>query len=397
MRKQEDRADITRSASFWISDVAVARFKSFCDQILNIRLDEVPTEQSIFMRQSFSIVFYATILFLMTNGLYLVKNIVMNTMIVIDMVPLYMMVFACLAMLIFLIVYKEYGTPLARYALLAFYVVVIAAVTVFMVSCNYHNIGLSISMCYLFVIMVAPTYKAFDTAVVCVLILVSWWLPGRLPYAENYNLFKHFLLRFSVIAGFLAVRSVFIRQAADERAAREMSNAFIKLAYNDVMTGTLNKKAMETYCTFVAEKMAPERVGIIICDIDDFKSYNDHYSHLKGDEALKHFAGSMTAVLVASDRYLFRFGGEEFVVILPDADEDEARRIAVELLGAVRAAAIPRADLPGRSIVTASFGVACGSGEELKDLSVIAKADQQLYLCKSSGKDGVAVGDTIYK
>lgn len=397
MRKQEDRADITRSASFWISDVAVARFKSFCDQILNIRLDEVPTEQSIFTRQSFSIVFYATILFLMTNGLYLVKNIVMDTMIVIDMVPLYMMVFACLAMLIFLIVYKEYGTQLARYALLAFYVVVIAAVTVFMVSCNYHNIGLSISMCYLFVIMVAPTYKALDTVIVCALIAVSWWLPGRLPYAENYNLFKHFLLRFSVIAGFLAVRSVFIRQAADERAAREMSNAFIKLAYNDVMTGTLNKKAMETYCTFVAEKMAPERVGVIICDIDDFKSYNDHYSHLKGDEALKHFAGSMTAVLAASDRYLFRFGGEEFVVILPDADEDEARRIAAGLLSAVRAAAIPRADLPGRSIVTASFGVACGSGEELKDLSVIAKADQQLYLCKSNGKDGVATGDTVYK
>ncbi len=397
MRKQEDRADITRSASFWISDAAVARFKSFCDQILNIRLDEVPTEQSIFTRQSFSIVFYATILFLMTNGLYLVKNIVMNTMIVIDMVPLYMMVFACLAMLIFLIVYKEYGTQLARYALLAFYVVVIAAVTVFMVSCNYHNIGLSISMCYLFAIMVAPTYEALDTVIVCALIAVSWWLPGRLPYAENYNLFKHFLLRFSVIAGFLAVRSVFIRQAADERAAREMSNAFIKLAYNDVMTGTLNKKAMETYCTFVAEKMAPERVGIIICDIDDFKSYNDHYSHLKGDEALKHVAGSMTAVLAASNRYLFRFGGEEFVVILPDADEDEARRIAAGLLSAVRAAAIPRADLPGRSIVTASFGVACGSGEELKDLSVIAKADQQLYFCKSNGKDGVAAGDTVYK
>lgn len=397
MRKQEDRADITRSASFWISDAAAARFKSFCDQILNIRLDEVPTEQSIFTRQSFSIVFYATILFLMTNGLYLVKNIVMDTMIVIDMVPLYMMVFACLAMLIFLIVYKEYGTQLARYALLAFYVAVIAAVTVFMVSCNYHNIGLSISMCYLFAIMAAPTYEALDTVIVCALIAVSWWLPGRLPYAENYNLFKHFLLRFSVIAGFLAVRSVFIRQAADERAAREMSNAFIKLAYNDVMTGTLNKKAMETYCTFVAEKMAPERVGIIICDIDDFKSYNDHYSHLKGDEALKHVAGSMTAVLAASDRYLFRFGGEEFVVILPDADEDEARRIAAGLLSAVRAAAIPRADLPGRSIVTASFGVACGSGEELKDLSVIAKADQQLYLCKSNGKDDVAAGDTVYK
>ena len=76
--------------------------------------------------------------------------------------------------------------------------------------------------------------------------------------------------------------------------------------------------------------------------------------------------------------------------------EDRANimRSAGELLGAVRAAAIPRADLPGKSIVTASFGVVCGSSAELKDLSVIAKADQQLYISKSSGKDSVAA---VYK
>lgn len=397
MRKQEDRADITRSASFWISDAAIARFKSFCDQILNIRLDEVPTEQSIFTRQSFSIVFYATILFLMTNGFYLVKNIVMNTMIVIDMVPLYMMVFACLAMLIFLIVYKEYGTQLARYALLAFYVVVIAAVTVFMVSCNYHNIGLSISMCYLFAIMVAPTYKTLDTVMVCVLIAVSWWLPGRLPYAENYNLFKHFLLRFSIVVGFIAIRSIFLRQSRNERSIKEMTHSFIKLAYNDVMTGTLNRKAMETYCAFTAEKLAPETVSVIIYDVDDFKSYNDHYSHIKGDEALRLIAESVVRILERMDRYLFRFGGEEFVVILPGIAEDEARRVAIELLGAVRAVAIPRDDLPGRSIITASFGVASASSRELNDLSVIAKADRQLYVCKKDGKDCVAAGNIIYR
>lgn len=397
MRKQEDRADITRSASFWISDAAAARFKSFCDQILNIRLDEVPTEQSIFTRQSFSIVFYATILFLMTNGLYLVKNIVMDTMIVIDMVPLYMMVFACLAMLIFLIVYKEYGTQLARYALLAFYVVVIAAVTVFMVSCNYHNIGLSISMCYLFVIMVAPTYKALDTVIICALIAVSWWLPGRLPYAENYNLFKHFLLRFSIVVGFIAIRSIFLRQSRNERSIKEMTHSFIKLAYNDVMTGTLNRKAMETYCAFTAEKLAPETVSVIIYDVDDFKSYNDHYSHIKGDEALRLIAESVVRILERMDRYLFRFGGEEFVVILPGIAEDEARRVAIELLGAVRAVAIPRDDLPGRSIITASFGVASASSRELNDLSVIAKADRQLYVCKKDGKDCVAAGNIIYR
>ena len=397
MRKQEDRSDMTRDMSFWISEAAFVRFQSFCDHVLGVTLDHVPTQQTIFMRQNFSVLFYATILFLMTNGFYLVKNIAMNTMLPIDMIPLYMMVSASLAMLLFSAFYKDYGSSLARFAQLAFYAVVIASVTVFMVSCNYHKIGLSISMCYLFAIMAAPPYKAVDTVVVCALIVASWWLPGQLPYAENYDLLKHFLLRFSVVVGLIALRSIFLRQTANERTVLGMSNSFLKLAYNDVMTGTLNKKAMDTYCKYIVRKLAPEKVSVIICDIDNFKSYNDHYSHLKGDEALKHFAGSIIAVLEASDRYLFRFGGEEFVVILPDADEEEARCVAVELLGAVRAAAISRDDLPGRSIVTASFGVACGSCAELNDLSLVAKADKQLYLCKSGGKDCAAAGDTIYR
>ena len=105
----------------------------------------------------------------------------------------------------------------------------------------------------------------------------------------------------------------------------------------------------------------PRRNGSasLFFDVDDFKSYNDNYSHMKGDEALRRVAGSVVGVLAAADRYLFRFGGEEFVVILPDIGEEEARRIAGALLDA-RAAAVPREDLPDRHIVTASFGVACG-------------------------------------
>ena len=397
MEKYKDKSVITKDMFRWSSNAAFARFKSFCDNVLGTKVDEVPTEQSIFMRQSLSIVFFATILFLITNGFYLVKNIVFNTMIVIDMIPLYMMVASSVAMMIFLMLYKNHGSELSRYVLLAYYAVVIASVTIFMVSCNSHKIGLSISMCYLFVIMIAPTYKLFDTVLICVLILISWWLPGKLPYADNYNLFKHFLLRFSIVAGFIAVRTVFIRQSANERYITEMSNSFVKLAYNDMMTGTLNKKALETYCTFVAEKMMPEKVSVIIYDIDNFKSYNDNYSHMKGDEALRLVAESVVDVLKKSDRYLFRFGGEEFVAVLPDTDEDDAQRVASELLGAVRSAAIPRDDLPGKSIVTASFGVACGTSGELKNLSLIAKADKQLYVGKNGGKDCVAANGVIYR
>ena len=301
MERRGDKVDIVQRVSCWISDMAFARFKSFSDRVLGIQIDEIPTVESILMRQNFSVVFYAAILFILTNGIYLVKNIAARSMIPIDMVPLYMMIGGSLAMLVFTIAYKkrggEYDAPPARFALLAYYGVVIASVTVFMVSCNFHRVGLSISMCYLFAIMIAPTYRRVDTVAVCVLILISWWLPGQLPYAENYDLFKHFLLRFSIIVGFIVLRSIFLRQSANERHIKEMGHAFIKLAYNDVMTETLNKKAMETYGTFIADKIAPERVSVIIFDVDDFKSYNDNYSHMKGDEALKCIAESVAAVL----------------------------------------------------------------------------------------------------
>lgn len=397
MKKDKDNSSIAKDLAFRISDSALARFKSFCNNILGAEVDEIPSQQSIFMKQNFSIVFFATILFLLTNGFYLVKNIALKTMITIDMVPLYMMVAASIGMLIFVTGNKRYDSPLSRFVLLAFYTVVIASVTVFMVSCNFHKIGLSISMCYLFVIMIAPTYKRADTVFICILILISWWLPGQLPYADNYDMFKHFLLRFSILVGFIAIRSIFLRQSANERHVKEVNNSFLKLAYNDIMTGTLNKKAMETYRTFIADRMSPERVSVIIYDIDNFKSYNDNYSHLKGDEALKAISESVVRVLEKSDRYLFRFGGEEFVVILPDTNEDEARLIASELLEAVRDAAVPRNDLPDQNIVTASFGVACGSAEELNYLSIMAKADKQLYICKSSGKNCVAANGVIYR
>ena len=142
--------------------------------------------------------------------------------------------------------------------------------------------------------------------------------------------------------------------------------------------------------------MKPEKVSAIIFDIDNFKSYNDHYSHMKGDEALKFVAQSIVNVLERSDRYLFRFGGEEFVTILPGVGADEAREIACEFLGAVRSAAIPREDTPGQSIVTASFGIACGTSEDLKDLSLIKEADRQLYISKNGGKDCIAENGEIF-
>ena len=111
MKEHNNKIDIAKNLTFHISDVAFARFKSFCSDVLGASVDEVPSQESIFMRQNFAIVFFATILFLLTNGFYLVKNIALNTMLALDMVPLYMMTAASLAMLIFVRVNKNMTHP----------------------------------------------------------------------------------------------------------------------------------------------------------------------------------------------------------------------------------------------------------------------------------------------
>ena len=145
MKENGNRTYLTQGLSCWISDIAFSRFRSFCNHVLGVRIGEFPSEQSIFMRQNFSIILCAAVLYLLTNGFYLVKHIIQKTMIPIDMIPLYMMVAASLAMLLFLALCKKYDSPLARFALLGYYTMIIASVTIFMVSCNFHGIGLSIS------------------------------------------------------------------------------------------------------------------------------------------------------------------------------------------------------------------------------------------------------------
>ena len=103
MQRHREKFAVTKNLyGGLITEAAFESFESFCGSVLGTKVDELPSEESIFMKQSLSIVFFATFLFLLTNGFYLVKNIVFNTMITIDMIPLYMMVAASLAMLAFL-------------------------------------------------------------------------------------------------------------------------------------------------------------------------------------------------------------------------------------------------------------------------------------------------------
>jgi diguanylate cyclase (GGDEF)-like protein len=120
-------------------------------------------------------------------------------------------------------------------------------------------------------------------------------------------------------------------------------------------------------------------------DIDHFKWVNDQFGHEAGDEVLKRVASSITHSIRAQD-IAVRHGGEEFLVLLDDADEALARQVAERIRLSI--SAIDAEHLAPQGRITASIGVALHGGEPLL-APAVAAADSALYDAKSAGRDRV--------
>ena len=153
-------------------------------------------------------------------------------------------------------------------------------------------------------------------------------------------------------------------------------------AATDPLTGLHNRLHLEQ--TF-ADEMARARrddtpLSLVVFDIDRFKSVNDVYGHPVGDRALVRIA-ALTRQFVRSTDFLARWGGEEFLILLPGADSSAAARIAEALR-----AAIAEAEFDGVGALTCSFGVAQFS-EDQSASAFLARADAALYRAKLNGRN----------
>jgi diguanylate cyclase (GGDEF)-like protein len=154
----------------------------------------------------------------------------------------------------------------------------------------------------------------------------------------------------------------------------------------DGLTGLANRRA--TSDALHAEAARAERLetplSVALADIDGFKDVNDVHGHAVGDEVLRAFAEVLRETLRESD-VAGRWGGEEFLLLLPGADEDGAAQLADRVRLGLAARSIP--SVPGLR-VTASFGVAEYAGETNTE-QLVAAADSALYRAKRAGKDRV--------
>ncbi|MEV5497266.1 GGDEF domain-containing protein [Nonomuraea fuscirosea] len=161
-------------------------------------------------------------------------------------------------------------------------------------------------------------------------------------------------------------------------------------ARTDAKTGLLNAAAWqrEADTEIVRARRTGDTLALLIIDIDHFKRVNDAHGHLVGDQVLVGVASTLRSQLRDYD-VVGRFGGEEFVVLLPGADIDEARRVAERLRVRIGHMAVPVDATLIR--VTISIGVALMSvhGDDLIDL--LAAADLALYRAKELGRDRVCI------
>jgi diguanylate cyclase (GGDEF)-like protein len=125
-------------------------------------------------------------------------------------------------------------------------------------------------------------------------------------------------------------------------------------------------------------------------DVDNFKSFNDTYGHAEGDRCLCIVAGVMMDCLRMENDVVARFGGEEFIAVLPDCPLEEGTLIAERIRRALAAAAVPHVRQGVSHVVTASLGVAQGRMGDMIGLhEAVSRADAALYEAKKAGRNRV--------
>jgi diguanylate cyclase (GGDEF)-like protein/PAS domain S-box-containing protein len=164
------------------------------------------------------------------------------------------------------------------------------------------------------------------------------------------------------------------------------------LSYRDSLTGVANRRMFDTLypVEWAKARATGEPLSLVVIDIDYFKQYNDHYGHVQGDECLRRVARALDTCASRSRDLCARFGGEEFILLLPATDEGAARNVADRCRKLLAHKEIPHARSGVGRTVTVSMGVGTIVPGAQDDPNVfLDRVDRRLYQAKSAGRDRV--------
>ncbi len=178
---------------------------------------------------------------------------------------------------------------------------------------------------------------------------------------------------------------LFAAQASVALQNAQAHHAMAVQAQTDGLTNLSNHTTFHAQLGVAVER--GERFSVLMIDLDEFKAYNDSYGHQAGDQMLRRIAGALQAACRETDA-VFRYGGDEFTILLPGTDQGGALAVAEKVRAAVTGAGSHRG--PDALLLTCSIGVASYPDDALDAPSLLFAADRAAYLSKRTGRDLVS-------
>ena len=166
-------------------------------------------------------------------------------------------------------------------------------------------------------------------------------------------------------------------------------------SYKDGLTGINNRRMFDSVLEveWASAQRSRRPLSLILLDIDFFKQFNDHYGHIQGDDCLRRVAEALEAAAVRPRDCVARFGGEEFVLVLPETDAESAKQIAERCRKLVGHLRIPHEQSKVAQLLTLSLGVGTIIPEAHDSpLAFIEAVDRLLYQAKQQGRDRLLQG-----
>jgi diguanylate cyclase (GGDEF)-like protein/PAS domain S-box-containing protein len=199
---------------------------------------------------------------------------------------------------------------------------------------------------------------------------------------------------FSGIIRDISERKLMEEELRDNQTKLEENNQLLqKLSTEDGLTLISNRRYFDEFIRNEWKRATRDKnsISLVMIDIDSFKTFNDIYGHQSGDECLKRVAQAIKGVLHRPADIVSRYGGEEFVVVLPETEGAGALKISEEIRSEIEKLQIKHSGNTASSYVTASLGVETMVPSEALggEKFLIQKADQALYKAKSQGKNKV--------
>lgn len=181
-----------------------------------------------------------------------------------------------------------------------------------------------------------------------------------------------------------------------EQKLIDLQKELEQLSFKDGLTGVANRRMFDSIMEleWMNAKRSRQPLSLIMLDIDYFKQYNDYYGHLQGDECLKRVSQTLVECASRAKDFVARFGGEEFMLVLPESDADAAAAVAERCRKAIFKLQIAHAKSPISQLLSVSLGVGSiipGVNDQLLDF--INRVDRRLYLAKQNGRNCIVAQD----